>query len=264
MKKFVRYQTGDTVCYGELAGEEIFPLDRNFLDPGCQRAGSAVALSAVRLLAPVAPPNIIAIGVNYRGHSKETNIPAPPAPLIFLKATTAVTAPQTQILLPLSAPDEVDYEAELAVVIGKTAKQVAEDDALEYVFGYTCANDVSARDCQIKIDKQWARAKSFDTFCPLGPAVVQGISPDNLKIQSRVNGQTMQSSTTADLIFGVRKLVSYCSQNMTLLPGTLILTGTPSGVGYARNPQVFLREGDTVEIEIEGIGVLKNTVAAEA
>jgi 2-keto-4-pentenoate hydratase/2-oxohepta-3-ene-1,7-dioic acid hydratase in catechol pathway len=155
----------------------------------------------------------------------------------------------------------VDFEAELCAVIGKIAKNVSEDDALDYVLGFTCGNDVSARDCQRKLDVQWARGKSFDTFCPFGPYIETDVGdPNALRISSRVNGAVMQDSNTRDMIFSVRKLISYCSHNMTLLPGTLIMTGTPEGVGFARKPPVFLKDGDTVEIEIENVGVLKNNV----
>jgi 2-keto-4-pentenoate hydratase/2-oxohepta-3-ene-1,7-dioic acid hydratase in catechol pathway len=160
-------------------------------------------------------------------------------------------------------PNEVDYEAELAVIIGKTAKNVPEERALDYVLGYTCGNDVTARDAQQKLDKQWARAKSCDTFCPLGPWLVQGLDPDSLGVKCRLNGQVMQDANTKDMIFGVRKLISYISHNKTLRPGDVIMTGTPEGVGVARNPQVFLKPGDSVEVEIEGIGILKNPVRAE-
>ena len=263
MVKYIRYQTQVTTGYGELDGERVYPLDRNFLLPGFKRAGDPIPLASVRLLAPVVPPNILAIGLNYAEHSKETNMPTSDRPQIFLKATTSLTGPDGDIMLPRMAPDEVDYEAELAVVIGKTAKNIGPEDALSYVFGYTCANDVSARDCQTRIDRQWARGKSFDTFCPSGPWVVRIPDASNLRIQSRLNGKVMQDSTTAELIFGVRELVSYCSRNMTLLPGTLLLTGTPSGVGFKRVPPVFLKAGDTIEIEIDQIGTLRNSVTAE-
>jgi 2-keto-4-pentenoate hydratase/2-oxohepta-3-ene-1,7-dioic acid hydratase in catechol pathway len=161
------------------------------------------------------------------------------------------------------APDEVDYEAELAVVIGKECKNVEVDQAGDYILGYTCANDVSARDCQIKIDKQWARAKSFDTFCPLGPVIETDLDPDNCQISSVLNGQVMQNSNTSDMIFDTAELISYLSKNMTLKPGTVILTGTPEGVGFARDEAVYLKPGDTIEIKIEGIGKLKNKVVLE-
>jgi 2-keto-4-pentenoate hydratase/2-oxohepta-3-ene-1,7-dioic acid hydratase in catechol pathway len=216
-----------------------------------------------RLLAPCQPPNVIAIGLNYRAHADESGSPYPPAPIIFIKAATAVVGPGEAILLPRAAPDNVDYEAELAIVIGRKAKHVEPGEALDYVLGYTCGNDVSARDCQLRIDKQWARAKSFDTFCPLGPAIVDGLDPASLPIRLRLNGKTMQDSNTNDMICGPADLVSYLSHQMTLLPGTVILSGTPSGVGFPRKPPVFLRPGDRVEIEIGGIGVLANGVEAE-
>ena len=167
------------------------------------------------------------------------------------------------VILPHMAPNEVDYEAELAIVIGKHAKNITPDQAPEHILGYTCANDVSARDCQMRLDKQWARAKSFDTFAPLGPVVETELDPSNLRVRSILNGQCMQDETTAELIFPVPEIVSYISQNMTLLPGTVILTGTPAGVGYARRPKVFLKPGDQITIDIDGIGSLENTVQAE-
>ncbi len=163
-------------------------------------------------------------------------------------------------MLPAAAPDEVDYEAELAVVIGRTARNVGKDEALDYVLGYTCGNDVSARDCQLRHDSQWARGKSFDTFCPLGPVIETQLDPENVRVCTRLNGELMQDGCTSDMIFSVRELVSYCSQQMTLLPGTVLMTGTPDGVGFARRPPVYLRPGDRVEVEIEGIGVLQNPV----
>ncbi|MBN1346890.1 MAG: fumarylacetoacetate hydrolase family protein [Phycisphaerae bacterium] len=216
-------------------------------------------------LAPVDPPNVFAIGLNYRKHAEESNMPLPSAPVIFIKATTTVTAVNMPIILPTSAPDEVDYECELAIVIAKEAKSVSEDQAIDYVLGYTCANDVSARDCQIKHDVQWARAKSFDTFCPLGPVIVtpDEIDGDNCPIRTILNGQVLQDSNTNDLIFNCRQLVSYLSHQFTLLPGTVILSGTPSGVGFARKPPVYMKDGDEVTIEIDGIGQLTNPVVLE-
>jgi len=220
-------------------------------------------LKEVVLLHPVDPGDIVAIGVNYRSHAAESGAETPDRPIVFLKATTSVLAPEEPIVLPHLLPNEVDYEAELAVVIGKIAKNVPEERALDYVLGYTCGNDVTARDAQQKLDKQWARAKSCDTFCPLGPWIVQGIDPDHLNIQTRLNGQVMQSSNTSQMIFSARHLVSFVSHNKTLRPGDVIMTGTPEGVGFARTPQVFLKPGDTVEVEIENIGVLRNPVRAE-
>jgi 2-keto-4-pentenoate hydratase/2-oxohepta-3-ene-1,7-dioic acid hydratase in catechol pathway len=218
----------------------------------------------VRRLAPVDPPNIFAIGRNYAEHAKEMKSESRTSePLVFLKATTTVIGPDEPIVLPPSAPTEVDFEAELAVIIGRQAKDISERDALTYVLGFTCANDVSARDCQ-KGDKQWARAKSFDTFCPLGPEVVTADELDSsrLAIRSILNDQVMQAGNTADMIFSVPRLVSYLSFQFTLRPGTLVLTGTPPGVGAARTPPVFLKDCDNISIEIEGIGRLTNRVQA--
>jgi len=220
-----------------------------------------------KLLAPVEPPNVIAIGLNYRKHAEEQGLKTLPAePLIFLKATTSVIGPGDPIVLPHSAPSEVDYEAELAVVIGKRARNVPESTAMDFVLGFTCANDVSARDCQKVRDKQWARGKSFDTFCPLGPAIVtpDELDAQNAAIRSILNGRVMQESNTADMIFSIRRLISFVSHQFKLLPGTVILTGTPEGVGFARKPPVYLRPGDTIAIEIDGVGRLENPVVSDS
>ena len=222
-----------------------------------------------RYLPPVDPVNVLCIGANYAEHVKESDkggpVPnMPDHPLLFIKPTTAVCGHKDKIILPKEAPNEVDYEAELVAVIGETARNVPEDKALEYVIGYTCGNDISARDCQLRVDRQWARGKSFDTFAPVGPFLVTDLDPADMRIQMRLNGQTMQDSSTNNMIFRVAHLVSYLSRQMTLLPGTLLFTGTPDGVGMARNPQVFLKPGDVCEVEIPGIGVLRNEVAAEA
>lgn len=226
---------------------------------------SGLRVSIARLLAPVSPPNIFAIGRNYAAHAKETGSQVPEAPLIFIKATTSVLDPGGAIVLPAPAPNEVDFEAELAIVIGRRAKDVSEANAMDHVLGYTCANDVSARDCQ-RNDKQWARAKGFDTFCPLGPWIVtrDELDPSRCAIRSRLNGVVMQDSSTSDMIHPCAKLVSHVSHQFTLLPGTLILTGTPEGVGFARKPPVFLKPGDRIEVEVQGVGVLGNTVVAAA
>ena len=220
-----------------------------------------------RLLAPLEPPNILAVGLNYGRHAEETNIARPEIPVVFLKATTSVIGPEEMILLPSIGPEQVDYEAELAVIIGKRAKNVKREDALGYVFGYACANDVSARDWQIELQKsQWSRGKSFDTFCPLGPCIVTADEigdPNRLGIRAILNGRVMQDSNTSDMIFDVRGLISDLSRSFTLLPGTVILTGTPGGVGFTREPPVFLREGDVITIEIDEIGSLSNRVGRE-
>ena len=264
MSKIVRFRSQDgAIHYGLWRDDNALQLIEGDLWGEWRLAKESVPLAIVRLLAPVTPPNVIAMGLNYRGHAAESKAQVPPRPALFLKATTSVCGPLDPIVLPHMAPDEVDYECELAIVVGKTAHNVGEEEALDYVLGYTCGNDVSARDCQLRLDMQWARGKSFDTFAPLGPCIQTEMDPDNVKICTRLNGTVMQDSNTSDLIFSCRKLVSYLSECMTLLPGTVIMTGTPSGVGFARKPPVFLHPGDVVEIEIEGIGVLRNPVVAE-
>ena len=219
-----------------------------------------------RWLAPVDPPAIYGIGLNYRAHAAETGAPIPDNPVMFMKPPTAVIGPDAPILLPAACTHgpEVDYEAELAVIIGRRVRNVSVAEALDCVFGYTCANDVSARRWQKQGGGgQWVRGKSFDTFCPLGPWIVTADeipSPQGLGIGSILNRQTMQSSSTADMIFDVATLIAFISRDTTLAPGTVILTGTPEGVGFARQPPVFLQPGDTIEIHIEGIGSLANPV----
>lgn len=263
MTRIARFVYQDDVHYGVLEDGKRLQTIRGDILGDWSVSPTVVELSQVRLLAPVVPPNVIAIGLNYRKHAEESHHAIPDRPVIFLKSTTAVINPGDAIELPRMAPNEVDYECELVMVIGKRAKHVAPEHALEYVLGYTCGNDVSARDVQNRQDTQWARGKSFDTFAPLGPWIETELDPDNVRLLSRVNGQVMQDSNTSDLIFSCRELIAYLSDAMTLLPGTVILTGTPSGVGFARKPPVFLRPGDTVEIEIEGIGTLSNPVIAE-
>lgn len=212
----------------------------------------------------IKPSQIIAIGLNYYGHAKETGAALPKEPLFFIKGVNSAIGSGENIVLPKMAPDEIDYEAELVIVIGKRAKNISEEEADEYILGYTCGNDVSARDCQLRRDSQWARGKSFDTFAPIGPKIVKKLDPDNLNIELRLNGCVMQKSNTSDMIFSCRIIVSFLSRCMTLAPGTFIFTGTPPGVGFTRKPPEFLKEGDIVEVEIEGIGVLKNKVVTEA
>jgi 2-keto-4-pentenoate hydratase/2-oxohepta-3-ene-1,7-dioic acid hydratase in catechol pathway len=224
---------------------------------------TTVPTAGAKLLAPVEPPQILAIGLNYRKHAEESGMTLPDEPILFVKTCNAVTGPGEPILLPRIAPGEVDYEAELVLVIGRKARHVSEQDAGQYILGYTCGNDVSARDCQLKKDKQWARGKSFDTFAPMGPWIVTDVNGDNLRMRCLLNGAVMQETNTNDLIFGCRKLVSFLSDCMTLLPGSVIMTGTPSGVGFARKPPIFLHAGDNVTVEIEGIGSLSNPVVLE-
>jgi 2-keto-4-pentenoate hydratase/2-oxohepta-3-ene-1,7-dioic acid hydratase in catechol pathway len=226
-----------------------------------KRKGRPMPLSGVKLLAPLVPVNLLCLGKNYKAHAEEGGEAPPPAPLMFIKASSCVIDPDAPIILPPPAPGQVDYESELAVVIGKTARNVDRKDALKYVLGYTCANDVSARDAQ-GADGQWARAKSFDTFGPLGPWIETEVDPSRLRIQGRLNGKVMQDASTADLIFDVGYLISYLSAGMTLLPGTVISTGTPAGCAFSHKPPAWMKPGDVFEVEIEGIGVLRNPVAA--
>jgi len=221
-----------------------------------------------RLLAPVEPKQFLGIGLNYRRHAEETNAKIPEYPILFMKGVNAVQDPGGPIVIPGHLPStEVDYECELAVVIGRACKNVTRDRALDYVLGYTCANDVSARDWQIRNGSgQWCRGKTFDTFAPLGPCLVtpdELPNPNALKIATILNGERVQDWTTSDMIFDVPRLIEFLSGSTTLVPGTVILTGTPHGVGMARKPPRWLVPGDTVTVEIEGIGRLTNPVVAE-
>jgi len=248
----VRFQWQDEVFYGKVNKnkQDITVLQGDF--PDFQKTGKSVSLAEVDLLAPCQPSKVLCLGLNYRDHAREFHQPIPESPVVFMKPSTAVTHPNAPILYPAEMSQQVDYEGELAVVIGKTAKDVAPEDAGAYIFGYTCGNDVTARDLQPK-NGQWTISKSFDSFLPLGPWIVTDVEPGNLKIETFVNGQLKQSSSTCNLIFPVPYLVSYLSRVMTLLPGDVILTGTPSGVGP-------LLESDQVSVVIEGIGQLDNHV----
>ena len=266
LMKIVRFQDlkGD-IHYGEWIKEWSALLIEKTGDNTSEVTDRVVAID--KLLAPVEPTTILCIGLNYRRHAEETGAQLPEYPVLFIKAANALAHPGDPIVIPKIAPGQVDYECELAVVIGKPAKNVERQHALDYVLGYTCANDVSARRWQKEGGgKQWCRGKSFDTFCPLGPCLVTADEipdPNTLAIKTLLNDQTMQESTTADMIFDVPSLISFLSQGTTLLPGTVILTGTPQGVGFARNPPVFLKNGDRVAIEIERIGTLVNSVLEE-
>jgi 2-keto-4-pentenoate hydratase/2-oxohepta-3-ene-1,7-dioic acid hydratase in catechol pathway len=229
------------------------------------RPGTLFPVEKVRLLAPVPRPGkIVCIGLNYRDHAAEAKLSVPAVPITFSKYATAVQHPGAPIVLPRTSA-KVDYEAELAVVIGRRGKGIPRERAYDHVLGYTNLNDVSARDFQFA-DKQWQRAKSCDTFAPMGPAIVttdELPDPNALRITLRLNGETMQDSSTAEMIFKVDELVSFVSETVTLEPGDVIATGTPAGVGFARTPPVFLKAGDVVEVEIERLGVLRNEVRAE-
>jgi 2-keto-4-pentenoate hydratase/2-oxohepta-3-ene-1,7-dioic acid hydratase in catechol pathway len=221
-----------------------------------------------RLLAPIAPTGFLCIGLNYRRHAQETGAKIPEYPILFMKGVNATQDPGGPIVIPGHLQStEVDYECELAVVIGKACKNVSRERALDYVLGYTCANDVSARDWQIRNGGgQWCRGKTFDTFAPLGPCLVtrdEITDPNALKIATVLNGERVQDWSTSDMIFDVPRLIEFLSGSTTLVPGTVILTGTPHGVGMAKKPPVWLKPGDVVTVEIEKIGALTNPVVAE-
>ena len=211
------------------------------------------------------PGKIVCVGLNYRDHAEEQGVELPDRPLLFAKFPTALIGPGEPIVIP-PIVTEPDYEAELAVLIGSTVKGVSKENALEAVRGYLCANDVTARDLQYG-DRQWTRGKSIDTFCPIGPQLVPAAEvpdPHALRIRATVSGEVLQDSTTANLIFGVDEVIAFASQAFTLQPGDLILTGTPAGVGYFREPKRLLQDGDTVTIEVEGLGELTNPVRRAA
>lgn len=254
-----------------LSSSEIlrcYDLATNFVEPAMEAVDSGqlplVDIGDVKIEAPVPRPGkIICIGLNYRNHAIESEMEIPKAPIVFSKFVTCVAASEDPILLPIGS-EQVDFEAELAVVIGRRAKNVKLEEAMDHVFGYTNFNDVSARDMQFA-DGQWQRGKSCDTFGPFGEYVAtkdEVPDPHNLRIQFRLNGETMQDSTTAELIFRIPELVEYLSRSITLEPGDIIATGTPPGVGFARKPPVFLKDGDVCEVEIEGLGILINPVTS--
>jgi 2-keto-4-pentenoate hydratase/2-oxohepta-3-ene-1,7-dioic acid hydratase in catechol pathway len=221
-------------------------------------------LSKVKVLPPIRQPSkIVAVGLNYIDHCKEANLPVPAEPVLFSKFTTSICGPYDVLTWPAGVTKEVDYEVELGVVIGKRARDVEEAAALEYVMGYTVVNDVSARDLQFLGAKQWDRGKSLDTFCPYGPYIVtrdEIPDPHVLQVRTILNGKEMQNSNTRNLIFNVNKIIAYASQGTTLLPGDLIPTGTPFGVGFSRKPPVFLKDGDECVCEVEKIGSIRNKV----
>jgi len=248
--KIVRVMDGAQERYGVLEGETVKYIQ------GCifgeyEVTDESKALADVQLLAPCVPSKAICIGLNYHDHAKEMNLKLPEEPLIFMKPSTALNNPGGIVDYP-AISNNLHFEAEMAIVIKKPAKQVAVEQAYEYVLGYTCANDVTARDLQMK-DGQWTRGKSFDTFLPLGPCIQTDMDPHKADIRLYLNDKIMQSSNTKELIFSVPQIVAYVSQAMTLLPGDVILTGTPSGVGP-------MQVGDRVVVEIEGIGRLENIV----
>lgn len=260
----IGYAEGDEVH--ELGGSSMLEYIEHGRSADRQPGAESVSLDEVRLHAPVErPAKIIGIGLNYSDHAAETGADIPEKPIVFAKYANTITGPGDAIRIP-AITEQADYEAELAVVIGSSARHVKPEDALEYVFGYMNANDVSSRDLQFSEGGQWTRSKSLDTFAPIGPYLVSREDvpdPQNLSIKSTLNGEVMQEGTTAKMIFSVAEVISFLSKGMTLEPGDIILTGTPPGVGVARDPQVFLKDGDEVTIEIEGLGALTNPVEVE-
>ncbi len=227
-------------------------------------SGAVVALDSVQLAAPIRRPGkVICIGLNYRDHAEESGLEVPSSPLVFSKFSDCVVGPGDEVILPRGA-QEVDYEAEFGVVIGRSARHVKAEDAMDYVFGYCNVNDVSARDFQFA-DGQWTRGKSCETFCPIGPFVAskdEVADPHALRIRFRLNGDTLQDSSTNQLIFDIPALIAHLSSFLTLEPGDLISTGTPPGVGFARKPPIYVQPGDRMEVEVEGLGVLENRAIA--
>jgi 2-keto-4-pentenoate hydratase/2-oxohepta-3-ene-1,7-dioic acid hydratase in catechol pathway len=256
---------------GELLALDGCPVDAPDIEAaareiaaGARDAPALGALEGARLAAPWTPRQIVAIGLNYHDHIRETGMDTPERPLIFAKFPSSVIGPDAEIVADPSLTEAVDWEVELSVVVGRTMRAVSEADALDHVLGYTVGNDVSARDVQFS-DGQWVRAKSFDTFCPLGPAIVTPDDvgdPQALALRTRVNGEVVQDSSTAEMIFGVAELLAFCSRSFTLERGDVVMTGTPWGCGGFMDPPRALHAGDVVETEIERVGVLRNPVAA--
>jgi 2-keto-4-pentenoate hydratase/2-oxohepta-3-ene-1,7-dioic acid hydratase in catechol pathway len=252
--RLVRFRFGDRIATGAIAdGADVIRVLRGtfFEDP--LPTGEEIPLDDVHLLAPVLPSKVVCVGKNYAAHAAEFGGQVPDEPLIFLKPSTSVSGPGDRIpLLPIS--HRVDYEGELAVVMGRVARHVRSEEAARYILGYTCGNDVTLRDLQGK-DGQWARAKGFDGSCPLGPWIRTELDPNDVGIETRLNGERKQSARTTDMVFGVATLVEFVTEFMTLLPGDVLMTGTPEGVGP-------LAPGDVVEVEVEGLGVLRNEAAS--
>ena len=248
--KIVRFSVDSKIRYGILSAKTIQAVEEKpfrYIKP----TDHYYQLSEVKLLAPCRPSKMVALGLNYHSHADEVNAQLPDTPLIFLKPSTALIGPEDNILYP-SFSERVDYEGELAVVIKKPAWRVSQEDAPDYILGYTCFNDVTARDLQSR-DGQWTRAKGFDTFAAVGPCIETELDPENVTLETYLNGELKQQGNTSDLIYSVRELINFISSVMTLLPGDIIATGTPSGIGP-------MYPGDTVEIKIESIGTLRNYV----
>lgn len=264
--RIVRFESHGQIHTGELTDEGSARVIEGDLF-GAFGVSDRV-LPIQRLLAPIIPVDILCIGMNYREHAVETGSTVPKHPMLFIKGSNTLNHPGAPIYIPRLS-DQIDYECELAIVIGRSGKYIPREQAMDYVLGYTCANDVSSRDWQRNKDLgggQYARGKSFDGFCPLGPCIVtrdEVPQPNDLRIRTLLNGQVMQDHTTADMIFDIPTLIQSLSSTMSLRAGSVILTGTPQGVGFARKPPVFMKAGDTVVVEIEKIGRLENPVVAE-
>jgi 2-keto-4-pentenoate hydratase/2-oxohepta-3-ene-1,7-dioic acid hydratase in catechol pathway len=254
--QIVRFSKDRRIKYGVRRGNTIQGYKGSPFIPVNRRTGTfypdstSYNIDEVKLLAPCVPSKIVCLGLNYRSHAEEFNLPVPENPILFLKPPTAVIGPGDNIVLPNKS--RIDYECELAIVMGRKAKEISAERATEYVLGYTCFNDVTDRHAQ-KADRQWTRAKGYDTFAPIGPHIETDIDPGNLLVETYLNGVRKQSARTGDLIFGIPRIISFISVVMTLLPGDVIATGTPSGIGP-------VKAGDIVEIRVEGIGTLRNGV----
>ncbi len=255
--KIGRFKYGERTIFGMVRGKEVVVLKERKIQELMENptpTDEVVEFKNLKFLSPTRPTKVVAVGLNYKAHAEEMGKPLPEEPLLFMKPSTSVIANKMRIVLPKMS-QRVDYEGELAVVIGRRCRNVSPEETKDYILGYSCFNDVTARDLQQK-DVQYTRAKSFDTFAPYGPWISTSVDPTNLKITTRVNGEVKQEGNTSDMIFSPFELVSFVSKIMTLLPGDVIATGTPPGVGP-------LKEGDRVEVEIEGIGTLINYVVKE-
>jgi 2-keto-4-pentenoate hydratase/2-oxohepta-3-ene-1,7-dioic acid hydratase in catechol pathway len=248
--RFCRFQSKKVITYGLIENDSVFAITPNPFEKW-QKTGEVQALETVKLLAPCVPTKVVAVGLNYVDHASELSMDVPAEPIIFLKPAEAVIGPGDAIVYPVTST-QVDYEAEIGVVIKKTAKHVSAEESAAYILGYTCANDVTARDLQRR-DGQWTRAKGFDTFAPIGPWIDTDFDPSNVTVQSILNGEVQQSSSTANMIFDIPVLISLITGVMTLNPGDVIMTGTPPGVGP-------MNRGDEIEVVIEGLASLKNKV----
>jgi len=252
--RLVRFRFGDRIATGVVEGDAVRALAGTFFENPVP-SGEEIPLDDVRLLAPILPSKVVCLGKNYAAHAAEFGGEVPEEPLVFLKPSTSVSGPGDPIPLP-PISNRVDYEGELAVVIGRIARNVRAEEAFRYILGYTCGNDVTLRDLQKK-DDQWARAKGFDGSCPLGPWIQAELDPNDVHLETRVNGEVRQSASTSDMVFGVATIIEFVTEFMTLLPGDVIMTGTPEGVGK-------LEPGDKVEVVVDGIGVLMNPVGGRA